>query len=240
MAQLCPAFLAAHSPGLCQAVDRYCERTGPAFDAEPINALTNIGFLVAAWAAWRLHRRHPTHHDGLILALIVNMAVIGFGSFAFHTVATRGAALLDVIPIVIFMLIYLWTIMSLFFHWKPGIKIAALSAFLVLTALLDLGTYLPFLRGGSKYLPAIAVMIGIAAALLRHHPAAGRAFAAALGVFVVSFTMRSLDMPLCAAWPIGTHFLWHLLNAVLLYLLVRLAILHAPRPGTAPTTARSC
>jgi hypothetical protein len=29
--------------------------------------------------------------------------------------------------------------------------------------------------------------------------------------------------------PIGTHFLWHLLNAVLLYILVRTAIVHSAR-----------
>jgi hypothetical protein len=45
--------------------------------------------------------------------------------------------------------------------------------------------------------------------------------------------MRSLDMPLCAGWPVGTHFLWHLLNALLLYLLVRLVILHGPRTSEA-------
>jgi hypothetical protein len=222
----CPSFLANY-PDLCQAVDRYCERTNAAFDAEPINALTNVGFLVAAWAAWRLQRRHRDHAP-LISALIVNIAVIGLGSFAFHTLATPGAALLDVVPIVVFMLLYLWTIMTVFFRWSMAARILSMVAYLAFTAFLDLGDLLPFLRGGSKYLPAILVMIGIAGALLRSHAAAGRAFAAALTVFVVSFAMRSLDMPLCAGWPVGTHFLWHLLNALLLYLLVRLVILHGP------------
>lgn len=229
MSVACPSFLVAIHPDLCVAVDRYCERTSTAFDAEPVNALTNIGFLVAAWAAWRLHRRHRTGHDGLIAALIVNVAIIGLGSFAFHTFATRASAWLDVIPIVIFMLLYLWTVMTLFFRWSTAARILAMAGYLAFTALFDLGDVLPLLRGGSKYLPAILVMIAIAGALLRHHVAAGRAFVAALAVFVVSFAMRSLDMPLCGSWPMGTHFLWHLLNAVLLYLLVRLAILHAPR-----------
>jgi hypothetical protein len=183
---------------------------------------------VAAWAAWRLQGRHPGDHDGLILALIVTIAIIGLGSFAFHTLGTRGARLLDVIPIVVFMLLYLWTIMTVFFRWRTAVRILAMAGFLAFTAFLDVGDILPFLRGGSKYLPAIVVMIAIAAALLRYHAAAGRAFAVALAVFVLSFAMRSIDMPLCGVWPLGTHFLWHLLNAVLLYLLVRLVILHAP------------
>ncbi len=35
-------------------------------------------------------------------------------------------------------------------------------------------------------------------------------------MLTVSLVLRSLDAPLCAANPLGTHFLWHLLNAVML------------------------
>ncbi len=50
-------------------------------------------------------------------------------------------------------------------------------------------------------------------------------------VFALSMSARTLDWELCqaTAWggrPIGTHFLWHLLNATVLYVLVRTAILH--------------
>ena len=46
------------------------------------------------------------------------------------------------------------------------------------------------------------------------HVARGLALGAAL--LALSITFRALDGPLCAAWPIGTHFLWHLLNAAML------------------------
>jgi len=32
-------------------MDAYCERLGPGLFAEPLNALTNVSFLLAAWAA---------------------------------------------------------------------------------------------------------------------------------------------------------------------------------------------
>jgi hypothetical protein len=35
-----------------QAVDIYCERLGPGLWAEPLNAVTNVAFFVAAWLAW--------------------------------------------------------------------------------------------------------------------------------------------------------------------------------------------
>jgi len=32
--------------------------------------------------------------------------------------------------------------------------------------------------------------------------------------------LRPIDLEVCDYFPVGTHFLWHLLNAVVLYLLV--------------------
>jgi hypothetical protein len=32
-------------------MDAYCERTAPGLLAEPLNAITNTSFLIAAWAA---------------------------------------------------------------------------------------------------------------------------------------------------------------------------------------------
>jgi hypothetical protein len=37
------------------------------------------------------------------------------------------------------------------------------------------------------------------------------------------------DAPICAQLGLGTHAVWHLLDAFLLYLLLRLAVLHAPK-----------
>lgn len=36
-------------------------------------------------------------------------------------------------------------------------------------------------------------------------------------VFCISLVLRSIDMAACAINPLGTHFLWHLLNAAMLY-----------------------
>jgi len=46
---------------------------------------------------------------------------------------------------------------------------------------------------------------------------------AGLFVFAVSLTLRTLDEPLCAALPVGTHYLWHVLNGVTLYLVAKAA-----------------
>jgi hypothetical protein len=72
-----------------------------------------------------------------------------------------------------------------------------------------------FLWGGAMYLPTVLVLIILGLDLRRHRPSVGKPFLIAVGVFLIAFTARTLDMPLCAYTPIGTHFLWHILNAVL-------------------------
>jgi len=52
----------------------------------------------------------------------------------------------------------------------------------------------------------------------------------AAGLFLLSLTFRSLDLALCASLPHGTHFLWHLLNGVVL-VLCALSVLPAQGSG---------
>ena len=54
------------------------------------------------------------------------------------------------------------------------------------------------------------------------------AFIAGAAVFAASIIFRSIDQSICAAVPLGTHFVWHTLNGLVLYLLLRGALL-SPR-----------
>ena len=60
-------------------IDLYCERFGPGIWAEPINALTNLAFLVAAFAAWRLadQYRSLSVTTELLIGLLVYLAFRG-------------------------------------------------------------------------------------------------------------------------------------------------------------------
>jgi hypothetical protein len=59
----------------------------------------------------------------------------------------------------------------------------------------------------------------------------------ATSVFVIALTFRTLDDAICPMFPVGTHFLWHLLNAVAIYyaaralLLYRSSAISSPQPG---------
>jgi len=209
-------------------VDDYCERLSEAFWAEPVNALTNIAFLLAAALAARDLRRVPGRRPVDLIALAVVLAVIGVGSFLFHTLATGWTALADTLPIAVFILVYL----VMFVHRFAGVRWTlawlAIPAFLVLAIGVGFGVVALDLRLPAPYLSALLGLAGLTGwlATRRDRSLRGqwRSFAWATGLFAVSLTLRQLDRPLCPSWPLGTHFGWHLCNAGVLYLLLRFAI----------------
>ncbi|WP_043539848.1 ceramidase domain-containing protein [Salinarimonas rosea] len=62
---------------------------------------------------------------------------------------------------------------------------------------------------------------------------AGTALLLAAATFALSLVFRSIDVAVCGWLPLGTHFLWHGLNAVVLFLCVRAAIRVQPGPAAA-------
>jgi hypothetical protein len=236
----CPSLIGGSYPELCAAVDHYCERTSSALDSEPVNALTNAAFLIGACVAWCIRSSHPRGDQGkLVVALILTMALVGLGSFLFHTVATRWTEWADVLPIMLFMLLYLWIVLTRFFGWPTWLKSIALLAYFAMTFYAEASVPAGVLWGGALYVPTVLLILVIATSLyLRQTPGAG-VFLIATAVFLVSFAARTLDASVCAAFPLGTHFVWHLLNATLLFILVRAAILysapaHAARRSSSP------
>lgn len=218
----------------------YCERAGdPGFWAEPLNALTNLAFLAAAGVALRmwlgLADRATRSYELVLIALV---ATIGAGSFLFHTFATRWAALADVAPITVFMLAYLAYALRHLIGMGPIWTAAATIAFFLsmpVAGMMTMNTVGVFLAGSVSYLPALAVLTIIGAVLQgRGHPAGASILGAAL-VFAVSLALRTVDGATCnwlsaaTGQRVGTHFAWHLLNATLLYLLLRAALRHGRR-----------
>jgi ceramidase len=202
-------------------LDLYCERTDASFWAEPVNALSNLAFLIAAAVAFRLWR-HGDRDDWPALALIGVVAAVGIGSFVFHTVATRAAILADVIPIAIFIYGYLLLALVRFLHLKAVAAGAIVVAFAAGAQALAASAPPRLLNGSVGYLPALAALIAVA--LSAGEAGTRRSLRLAAAVFAVSLAFRTADIAICPEFPLGSHFAWHVLNAVVLYMLLRTAI----------------
>lgn len=191
-------------------VDGYCERLDPSFWAEPVNAVTNLAFLVAAVLMGR-------RSFGLGRALAAVLFCIGVGSFLFHTVAQPWAGLADTLPILIFVLLYIFAANRDF--WRLGLWPAVgltLLFFPFAAATTPLFAMIPGIGGSAMYMPVPLLIALYAALLARRAPQTARGLAIGAAILLISLTARILDEPLCALWPLGTHFLWHLLNAAML------------------------
>ena len=206
----------------------YCERLDAGFWAEPVNALTNGAFLVAALAGFWLWRRQG-EGDRAALALILLVFVIGIGSFLFHTMPNGWTVLADVVPIQLFAFGYFAFALSRFLGTSGLVTAIGTIAFFGFALVLSWAgrAILPAMVAGSTgYAGFLLGLVGIAS-VMRRDPSLRRQrkLLVLAGVtFAVSLTMRSVDGLLCGALPLGTHWLWHLLNAVVLYMLLRAAV----------------
>lgn len=210
----------------------YCERLDAGFWAEPFNAVTNAAFLVAALAALLLWRR-AGGRDYLVLVLILLVFAIGIGSFLFHTMPNGWTVLADVVPIQLFAFGYFAFALRRYFGTSGLVTAAGTLAFFGLALALSWAgrAVLPAPASGSAgYAAFVLGLIGMAAALPRGPDLSRqkKLLALAGAAFAVSLTMRSIDFAVCAGLPLGTHWLWHLLNALVLYWLLRAAVLSEP------------
>ena len=200
-----------------EAVDLYCERLDAGFWAEPVNALTNLAFVLAAWLVWRRARRlGALSSETKLLAGMI--ALIGIGSFLFHTFATGWAEWADVLPILLFELAYLYLYLRRIAGMRPAAA-AGMTA-LYLPVGLASGGFPNLLNGSLSYAPALVVLFALGLYHYASQKKARRMLLAAAALFFVSLTFRTTDMAVCPSFPLGTHFIWHLLNALTLYLLM--------------------
>ena len=209
-------------------IDIYCERTGPEFWSEPVNAITNFAFIISALLIAKLIRDqlHRGNRDVVSWIFCALIFIIGVGSWLFHTHATRWALLSDVIPIAIFILLYTWYALRRFA--AATVLVSGVGVVIVLAIAVTVPPLTGF-RGGS-YVAALVAMVAIGVFLhfSRGH-VAGSALLLAAAVFFVSLTLRTVDLPLCGQFPMGTHFAWHLLNAVVLFIVARAMVLYGKR-----------
>ncbi len=203
---------------------QYCERVGTGLFAEPFNAVSNLAFLVASAALLVLLVRQRRPAPPSVWLLPVLLGVVGLCSLAFHTLATPVTSALDTLSILVFVLVGVVVVV----HWMWAVRwrLAWLGApaFLVFAVGLDAAL---FALGGARltvggYLPALLGLVGIGLAVRLTAVDDARRYGTWLlwagVVFAVSLTARTVDRPLCGHFPTGTHFIWHVLNAIVLFL----------------------
>lgn len=226
---------------LTQHIFGICERTGDGYFEEPLNVLSNLFFIWAAVAVFSYYRSLPElkrkkFYDVPILTGLI--AIIGILSMVFHTYPTPYTEAFDTIPIVAFIIIYFFS--AMFRIAKCNIY-QALICFVAFAGFTHISvTQFPHAFNDSiGYLSSMVALIAIAFYLNMKRRGSARAFMFIALVGIVSLFFRSIDNAVCQAMPIGTHFLWHSLNAYLLYMLMIQLVRNVNRRGYLIRKARA-
>lgn len=192
----------------------YAETAMGRFPVEPWNTASNLIFLfvIIFWAVrvWRSRRRHP------ILTAALPMLAVGFvGGTLYH--ATRASAVWFVMDYVgIFVMVFVASLFlwfNVFGRWLPAL--ATLLGLLVVSRGIMWALGVP--RGLSVSLGyavlGLAVAIPAAIDCVRRRFAGSAWLVAAAVALAVAIFLRQVDMTWGRAWfPMGSHFLWHLLG----------------------------
>jgi hypothetical protein len=233
MSLACPEFIGNIAPGLCRAVDDYCQVAG--WDPETVSSWSNLAFLLAAIAGWYLLSNHPNAKAHVIIrALTLLAALAAVGGYAFHRIDAPWAKWGESTPLAAFMLLFVWLLLRRFLHWNVLVAIPALAIYAGAIYWLQMrgpgdGGMSAIPLGRALNLPTQVVFL-IAAALLylRQREAFWPMMRPAI-VLLASAWALTAEAPICPRLGFTTHALWHLLDALLVYLLLSLAVFHAPK-----------
>lgn len=209
----------------------YCERNGIGLLGEPFNTVTNISFFIAAWVAWRFGKRRGALTAKLMFLVSLTTAV-GIGSTLWHAHATPWAHVLDVTPILLFQISFMWFYCS----GVAGLRGQTVTPLFVLFVTISLwgSQHQDWQNGILLYLPALALLLAIGCDYYCRSRPEPFLLLLAAGLFSLSIFFRTIDLVLCPYWPLGTHFLWHLLNGLVMLLVMRAQAINGGKNNVAP------
>ena len=202
----------------------YCERNNLTLLAEPLNLFTNILFLFFSILLFFDNTIKDKNFSFILFG-------IGIGSMLYHSIATTFTALVDIAFIILFIFYYLVILYNKLYIKKNYAYILSVI-FIVFCYAFGYVFYNSFLGSSAFYFPILLHLI----LLLFYFIYEKKYFYFKKFIFIpllflISLYLRTVDIKYCSAFSIGTHFFWHILNSIVLYLLIKFIHLIPNRPS---------
>ncbi len=200
-----------------------CERSGTGMFDEPLNVISSLAFIYVAVTIYRHYKNHEDLERKWIWdvhALTFLTFLIGVNSIIFHMFPTPTTELADVVTIVLFIVLYFWSVLFRINRTSFFSVLICFIAFVGFTHIL-VHQFPRAMNNSIGYLSTMIALSMIAVHLhLRARPSSSHFLLAALiGVF--SLFCRVIDREVCGHLFTGTHFMWHICNATLIYILLK-------------------
>lgn len=191
-------------------VPQYCERVGSGIFSEPINLLSNLAFFVSVILLYKLFksRKNINFEYWFILTIFL---IVGVGSSLWHSLRIPLAFVLDAVPILVFLISLLVIILKeLTGSYKKAIVLTTVSfIFQVVISYL----FSDFLNGSVLHFVSGIVFSGVIIWIYKKFNCIPGNIIAGLLLYILAMIFRSIDNLVCQYFSLGTHFIWHILNA---------------------------
>ncbi|MDX1949593.1 MAG: hypothetical protein SFT90_03715 [Rickettsiales bacterium] len=206
----------AHSFGVC-------ERHSHGMWEEPLNVVSSLCFFIAGFLNFHYYFYNPEISQKRILdihILTILTFCIGVASTLFHMMPNYYTELLDILFIVIFINVFFFSVM---------IRLVGLNWFQITICYLAFigSTHIMIshfpnaLNDSVAYLSSMGTLVFVAIYLNSKRRASARQFLLASIVGICSLFFRIIDKGVCSVLPTGSHFLWHVCNSLLVFILLR-------------------
>ncbi len=231
-------------PGISSHWYGVCERTALGALAEPLNVLSSFAFMFVAVSIYKQYHKHEDLQGKWlwdIHALTFITFIIGFNSVVFHAFPAPiplgnlfgspvywRTEMADTLTIVLFIILYFWCMLFRIGRCTIFQALICFVAFVGFSHML-VAQFPHTLNDSIGYLSSMIALIVIAVHLhLKARPSSQHFMLASI-VGVCSLFCRAIDREVCPMLPTGTHFVWHILNATLLYILLKQLIRNVNR-----------
>lgn len=198
----------------------YCEPFFKLYFQEPLNTVSNTAFLIAFFALYKITPLKNRSLKRLDFFLVVLVGIAGIGSILYHGYRHPITLLLDVVPIIIIFILSFWRFLTFITRNKTVIY-GALILFIVVELAVPFFAPKGFLNGSTRYAVGLMTLLIISYFTYRKYGEKAKILVGATFVFGIAILFRSVDNVLCTVIPFGTHFLWHIIVAGAIYLVIR-------------------
>lgn len=184
---------------------------------EPINTISNLAFIFAGiFVFYKLRNEKSV----LRLTLSILLVLVGVGSSWWHISHTHYGDIADTF----FILIFASIVSILFLRKLLRSRTIILLSFFGLLSIIFFAEQLDYLNGSLPYIVLfIALLIGGIFYIKKFNDSKSL-FITTIVTFGFAIIFRSIDVLVCPSISFGTHFLWHILVAVLCYQLILLVV----------------
>ena len=195
---------------------QYCEQLLQ-IGWEPINTISNLVFVFAGiFAFYKLKNEESV----LKFILPILLILVGAGSSWWHISHTHYGDIADTF----FILIFASVVSILFLKKLLQSWATILLSFFVLLSVIFFAERLPYFNGSLPYIVLLITLIIGGIFYVKKFVGSQSLVISAITTFGLAIIFRSIDITACPTISFGTHFLWHILVAILGYQLILLVL----------------